>query len=524
LQSPNDIAQKNVENNSTNNLIGDPNSAGGLINGFAMIDGNQVFNIVGDGNGNLLDVSTVLDTNLAFNGGPTRTHALVPGSPAINAGRVVGDTTVPQGNAIPKDDDRPGTNQPRVDRDGMPIQPAPGPGDGLMITIPEFDQRGPGFFRITGGQIDFGAFEVQFHIDLAIGSGAGIEAQVLITDSEFPDQQFEVLRPFSIEIAPGQRISTFFGGVRVALGDVNGDGFNDIIAAAGPGGGPHVQVFDGRFFQIRDLPGGRDDFFAYGMEFTGGVYVASGDLDDDGMADIITGAGEGGGPHVRAFSGADGSEMFSFFAFDPSFFGGVRVAAGLINDNDTADIIAAAGPGGGPHVRVFEGSAPDMAAMGQNIAGPLGSFFAYESTYTGGVFVAANNTGVAGEALIVTGSGPKIGGSSVGLFTNTTANFFQTPLFAGVTVATFDFDRDGFNDYVTSTGPFGSGQVIIFSGRNQPPYTPNNLPFVPQLFNEFPFGDLYFGGFFVAASSTSEDLELEALDTAFAELPLSDWE
>jgi hypothetical protein len=57
------------------------------------------------------------------NGGPTPTNALLPGSPAINAG-----------------------------------DPAATAGVG---GVPEFDQRGAPFARVQGGRIDIGAFEAQ---------------------------------------------------------------------------------------------------------------------------------------------------------------------------------------------------------------------------------------------------------------------------------------------------------------------------------------------------------------------------
>ena len=90
---------------------------------------------------------------------------------------------------------------------------------------------------------------------------------------------------------------TFTGGVRVAVGDVNGDGVEDVIAAAGPGGGPNVKVFSGVDGSLMF------SFFAYDPSFTGGVFVAAGDTNNDGKADIITGAGAGGGPHVKVSAG-----------------------------------------------------------------------------------------------------------------------------------------------------------------------------------------------------------------------------
>jgi serralysin len=82
-----------------------------------------------------------------------------------------------------------------------------------------------------------------------------------------------------------------------------------------------VKAFDGTNFSnvLRD-------FLAYDPTFTGSVAVAIRDVDGDGKADIVTGAGAGGGPHVRIFSGATvGLELRSFFAFDPGFIGGVFV-------------------------------------------------------------------------------------------------------------------------------------------------------------------------------------------------------
>ncbi len=40
-------------------------------------------------------------------------------------------------------------------------------------------------------------------------------------------------------------------------------------------------------------------------------------------AQIVTGAGPGGGPHVRVWNDVDLSEIAGFFAYDPAFTGGV---------------------------------------------------------------------------------------------------------------------------------------------------------------------------------------------------------
>jgi len=180
--------------------------------------------------------------------------------------------------------------------------------------------------------------------------------------------------------------SSYTGGVRVAVGDVNGDGFDDIIVGAGPGAGPHVKVFDGLDLKVHY------DFDAYDPGFRGGVFVAAGDIDGDGKADIVTGPGAGagasagGGPHVKVFNGATGQLHASFFAYDTGFLGGVRVATGDIDGDGRTDIITGAGPGApGGHVKVFNGVSLEQHA----------SFFPFEQSYTGGVFVAGDLQSIA---------------------------------------------------------------------------------------------------------------------------------
>lgn len=74
-----DIANKNVEAASANNLIGDAASAGGLTH-------NANGNLVGDNGAGIKAIDLIIDAALANNGGSTPTHAVVPGSAALDAG------------------------------------------------------------------------------------------------------------------------------------------------------------------------------------------------------------------------------------------------------------------------------------------------------------------------------------------------------------------------------------------------------------------------------------------------------
>jgi len=106
---------------------------------------------------------------------------------------------------------------------------------------------------------------------------------------------------------------------------------------AGAGGTPKVHVYESGTGQLVA------DFLAYAAGFTGGVRTAVGDLNSDFVDDIITGPGPGGGPDVRVFDGKTGLLIRQFMAFDATFTGGVTVASGDVDGDGNDDIVV--GPG-----------------------------------------------------------------------------------------------------------------------------------------------------------------------------------
>src|SRR5262249_54024806 len=140
------------------------------------------------------------------------------------------------------------------------------------------------------------------------------------------------------------------------------------------------------------LSGPIGSFMAYNPAFSGGVFVAASDVDGDGFADVITGAGPTGGPHVRVFSGKTGAEIRGFYAYAVTFSCGVRVAAGDVNGDGKADIITGAGPTGGPQVKVFDALDPTHI---------LYSFMAFDANYSGGIFVSAGDLDGDGKADLI---------------------------------------------------------------------------------------------------------------------------
>ena len=199
--------------------------------------------------------------------------------------------------------------------------------------------------------------------------------------------------------------SSFTGGVRVAMGDINGDGNVDLITAPGVGGGPNIKIFN----LVSGTPIQVADFFVFEAAFFGGLYIAVGNLNNDGFGDIIVGAGPGGGPRVSAYAGSqnfsiNGSTvMTTFFAYAPEFTGGITVASADRTGEGIDEIVTGAGFGGGPNVTVFQLQQTPQGAFNQVV---IQNFFAFDTLFTGGIYVAGGRFSNATYDDIFVGTGP----------------------------------------------------------------------------------------------------------------------
>jgi FtsP/CotA-like multicopper oxidase with cupredoxin domain len=131
-----------------------------------------------------------------------------------------------------------------------------------------------------------------------------------------------------------------------------------VAVPGSPGHAAEVKVFDGNgdklVATVTPFPG-----------YEGTPSVVMGDVDDDGVYDLVVGAGKDHAPEVVAYAGKakDGKPPFStelarFEAFDSSARGGVSVASSQIDGSTADNIIVGSGPGIPSEVKVFSSKLP----------------------------------------------------------------------------------------------------------------------------------------------------------------------
>lgn len=244
--------------------------------------------------------------------------------------------------------------------------------------------------------------------------------------------------------------ASFTGGVQVAVDDLNDDNTVEIVATPGPGGGPQIRVFTASGALIRD-------FFAYDETSRQGVSVALGDVTGDGVEEIVTAVGAGVSNDVIIFDqdgeelsrftvsgfqdgtrftvsvadvdkdwekeiiiaaqnkeprvaiyNEDGTHLVDFLAYAQNMDAGLTLSSGDFDGDARDEIVIGPLTGGAGHVRIF------------NYIGALwGEFFITEVTDGGGTNVSVADINIDGEWDIVTA--PHGHEGNVGVWTPTGA-------------------------------------------------------------------------------------------------------
>ncbi len=303
---------------------------------------------------------------------------------------------------------------------------------------------------------------------------------------------------------------------RPAVADLNGDGLADLVLGAGPGGGSRVRIFlgdgTGKGFQSSL------EFDAFEGNFNGGVFVAAGDVDGDGRAEFVVSPDVGGGPRASVFSLSDQNQLVKradFFGIDdPNFRGGARVALGDIDGDGRADLVVGAGFLGGPRIAIFAGATLFNPGPSGSPPKLTGDFFAFPGTdaitLRNGVFVTVGDLDGDGRADLIFGGGPGGGPRVFALsgaliaagqldqaYANPVANFFvanDSLSRGGVRLTVKDIDGDDRADLIAASGDNLPSRVRVYRGSTVP--QPNGVE--PPALQEFdPFGLVLANGVFV---------------------------
>ena len=221
----------------------------------------------------------------------------------------------------------------------------------------------------------------------------------------------------------------------------------------------------------------RTQFDAFPGGYRGGVQAVLGDLDGNGLPEIIVAPGKGVVGVVKVFTlGGEELPAYQITPFGPQWTGGVNLAVGDIDGDRLADIVVSRASGDG-EVRVFRTAAAATPGQFATIR-PFSTNFVGGSTvavgdfgtFSGGTLV--NAAKADGRLEIMVGSGatvaPLVRVYDVSGATPTvvdTIRPFESAFLGGVTVSTARVNADSIDDIIVAAGRRGGSRIEIHDGR-----------------------------------------------------------
>ena len=198
--------------------------------------------------------------------------------------------------------------------------------------------------------------------------------------------------------------TTYTGPVTVAIGDVNGDGVGEVALGTNENG-PHARVFRGGDFAL--LSG-----FHAGTtsKFLGRTNVALSDMTGDGKAELVvtslysTGSRVVGYKGTSLVQGSRPAKAFSAFTLGGGYVNGLFVALGDVNADGKADLVLGSGASAASNVSVFSG----QALIATNTRTKIANFAPANGNASTGVKVAVRDVNGDGKADILTSSGEMV--------------------------------------------------------------------------------------------------------------------
>ncbi len=262
---------------------------------------------------------------------------------------------------------------------------------------------------------------------------------------------------------------TWEGGGDVAVGDVTGNGANNIVTLKGAGDESKVHVLTRKGTKL-------NNFKAFPAKRKNGGSIATGDIDADGVDEIIVGSGPGQTVQVRAYE-RNGTLLWKKQPFKKAHKKGVDVAAGDV-DGDGVDEVVVGLSDGLSKVTVLseDGKRGDVSRV-------------FKKSYRGGVNVAAGDVDDDGKDEIIIGSGgDKKGVVRVMELSGYKKDRKITPFGSGFTgpvdVSVVDWEEDGKDEILVSQAGDGEAWVKVYR------YTKAKT----VLFNERVFAEGFEGG------------------------------